>query len=98
MFTQLSTTFAIAPTKRFHFNQAVMTPKGKATFIAYVDDGTLAQVSRFVPCSTMTRDECRRYKPAIDEMSDAEFSAWQKSAKILRNEIYRCSQISDSMS
>ena len=90
----------------FRFNQAVTTPDGPATFIGKVwhietDDNTGEekivvdgyQVSHYVPMRELSQDEREHLSPAILKLDREQLSAWLKSAKVLRNEIYPLDQV-----
>lgn len=77
----------------FRTGDTVNTPNGPAVFIGYFRDGLEAQVSQRVPATIYTRDECETRKPAVKEMTRAEFEAWQKTAKFLINKIYLVSDL-----
>lgn len=83
----------------FRFPQRIFTPKGPATFLAYVIglDGTttLCQVSRMVPASEFSKDVCIRGKPDLVNYSPIDFASWQKSAVICVNELYKVDEITD---
>lgn len=79
-----------------YFNQAVNTPKGKATFIGVVIHNDVvigAQVSRRVSVSEMTEEQRERARPSIRDMDRETLAAWLKSAKILVNEIYPLEEV-----
>lgn len=83
------------------FNQAVNTPRGKATYIApvwhieideqtgeekIIHDGV--QVARHAPVTEMTDEQLERAHPSVKDMDRDTRAAWLKSAKYLVNEIY----------
>ncbi len=76
----------------FVLNQRVYTPKGAANFIGYLNDSQ-CQVSRRVPATELSRDEAIKGKPVLAECSTEDFKSWQKSAVIVRNEIYLIEQV-----
>lgn len=78
----------------FTFRQLVNTPNGSAVFLGYFRDGIEAQVSRYVPATEFTRDECEARKPVLTMMNRSEFEAWQKTAHFLINEVYPVGQLS----
>lgn len=77
----------------FVFNQSCTTPKGKATFIGYVGDGSQVQVSRHARFDELTRDELERAKPVINEWDAASVRDWLKKATYCKNEIYPLSEV-----
>jgi hypothetical protein len=77
-----------------HFNQTVMTPKGKAFFIGYLGDGVECQVSRHVPANELSFDELIKCKPSIINLSRSELNEWIKRTVIIRNEIYPSDKVS----
>lgn len=72
----------------FRFNQTVTTPKGPATFIGVVGDGTEVQVSRMARWDELTTEEIESRKPNIREWFPADVAAWLKKATYCKNEIY----------
>jgi hypothetical protein len=79
----------------FSFNQSVMTPNGRATFIGYLGDGHECQVSRWVPATELSKDECVARKPSLAELQQIEFINWQRTAKFCINEVYATGVIAD---
>lgn len=77
----------------YKLNQAVITPKGPATFIGYFGDGTRVQVSRRATFTELTREEIETYKPAVKEWDRETYAAWLKRATFIRNEIYPLDEI-----
>ena len=75
------------------FNHPCKTPKGPATFIATVDDGSHVQVSRHARFDELTRDQIERAKPIITEWSEQEIREWLKRATYCKNEIYKHDEV-----
>jgi len=77
-------------------NTLVVTPRGKANFIGYFRDGHDVQVSRHVPASEFTREQCEARNASVKEMSHSDFAFWQKSARFCVNEVYAAGEIKGS--
>lgn len=73
-------------------NQPIQTPYGPAFFIGMVDD-THMQVSRIVPASELSKDDCIRLRPVIARWTQIDFINWQRTARFCRNEIYAVDQV-----
>lgn len=77
------------------FNQSVITPKGKATYIAPVYQGEEligVQVSRRAPVSEMSEEQRERAHPSVADMDRETLAAWLKSTYIV-NEIYKPEEV-----
>lgn len=80
-------------TATFRLNQKVKTPNGDASFVGYLRDGLECQIARFASATEFSREECEGFKPAVRDMSRDEFTAWQKNASFLVNEIHPTAHI-----
>jgi hypothetical protein len=73
---------------KLSLNQRIQTPKGPASFVGVLFEQGKIIVSRMVPATELSKEECIARKPIISEWQHIEFINWQRTAKFCINETY----------